>query len=394
MPLTSDKYISSAIFEAVHNAVLGAAVWGYLHRLLQVYAEISDDQPSSAIILQEISNVCYSELDRVRKLFKRYVQMCTGAKYFKRVSGAYDNGVARVTMKVKPETLMRDNPHLYFILSLCRPEADVNRVTDRVKKLNDISQTRPMDMNDSEFDSFCDLAVAASFIQAFPKKGQTYISKSKALHDEIDTLKANIDLSSFAVPIDNLLEPGMAVGALDSLNRFIIDKAGSSLGFLYQDLGDDCLLENGKEMFVSAPAPSTVKSPSQAPVVEQRREKNKTRPPHSSIYTIDPNETRSLQPEAKARSPPLKVKPSIIEVFSTIFSRSQARGSLSWTAFRSAMTALKFSVKPGAGSANSFFPPEGFGVRKSFTVHQPHQSQIEGYRLLYGWGMDSFEQES
>ena len=42
------------------------------------------------------------------------------------------------------------------------------------------------------------------------KKGQLYVSALKALIAEMDPLKAEIDLTGFVVPIDNLLEPGLA----------------------------------------------------------------------------------------------------------------------------------------------------------------------------------------
>ena len=65
------------------------------------------------------------EYGRVQKLFKRYVQMGSGSKYFRRVSGIYDNGIARVAMKVKPELLTRENPQVHYMLRLCQAETDV-----------------------------------------------------------------------------------------------------------------------------------------------------------------------------------------------------------------------------------------------------------------------------
>ena len=40
-------------------------------------------------------------------------------------------------------------------------------------------------------------------------------------------------LQSCHTPINNLTEPGMAEGALD---QFVIDKIGTEMGFLYQDV--------------------------------------------------------------------------------------------------------------------------------------------------------------
>lgn len=237
MPLVTDKYITIAIFEVIHNAVTGAAIWDYIYRLLQALDNGSNDRVHRGIILQEMSNVCHLEYGRVQKLFKRYVQMGSGSKYFRRVSGVYDNGIARVPMKVKPEILTRENPQLHYMLRLCQTETDVFRAVAWIKKLDDFHQSHPTDRDDMreiELDAFGDLAVTAGFVQALStllplppinlRKGQIYVSRLKELVAELDPLKTQIDLTDFAVPIDNLMEPGMAEGALNALDQFIIEK--------------------------------------------------------------------------------------------------------------------------------------------------------------------------
>jgi hypothetical protein len=255
MPLVTDKYISIAIFEMMHNAIIGAATWDYLYRLLQLLVNKPNDRVYRDIILQEISNVCHLEYGRVQKLFKRHVQTGSGSKYFRRVSGIYDNGIARVTMNCKPEILTRENPQVHYMLRLCQPETDASRAVAWIKKLDDLHQSHPTereDMEERELDFFGDLAVITGFVQSLAtslplppisvKKGQMYVSRLKALGSELDPLKTQIDLAGFAVPIDNLLEPGMAEGALNALDQFIVDKTGTKMGFLYQDLIKDCVL--------------------------------------------------------------------------------------------------------------------------------------------------------
>lgn len=65
-----------------------------------------------------------------------------------------------------------------------------------------------------------------------------------------------------------------------------------------------------------------------------------------------------------------------------LFAKAQARGSVSWELFGSAMAKLGFSVLPKYGSVYTFYPPDGMAVKKPFTIHQPHQSGFEGYRTL------------
>ncbi|RHZ43625.1 uncharacterized protein CDV56_100351 [Aspergillus thermomutatus] len=424
IPLVTDKYISIAIFEVIHNAVIGAAIWGYVYRLLQALATESNDRLCQGIILQEMANVCHFEHRRVQKLFKRYVQMGSGSKYFKRVSGVYDEGTARVTMKIKPDVLTRENPQLHYVLRLCQTQMGVTWAVEWIKKLDDLHQSQPTErehMGERELDAFGDLAVTTSFVQSLsislplppinPRKGQTYVSRLKSLGTEIDPLKTEVNLAEFAVPIDNLLEPGMADGALIALDRFIVDRTGTELGFLYQDLNEDCLsnIQNQcREQKAKIAAAETMKDfhlpitdiPSPAERVEQRRQKHKTRPAHSSIYSISPAAATTAEPENTEISPILKVKPDTFKVFSTLFSRSQSRGSISWAAFEAAMTDLKFSVTPKLGSVYTFSPPQDFSVPRPLTLHRPHQSQIEGFRLLYiakrlkrafGWGEELFE---
>lgn len=422
MPLITDKYISTAVFEMINNAVIGAAIWGYLHRLLLLVDEATD-KVSRAIVLQEISNIVHLEYKRVQKTFKRYVQIGSGKKYFKRISGVYDNGMARVVLKGDPEVLTRRDPQLSYMLRLCAAETDASRAVTWIKKIDDLHQSHPTErdnMEEHELESFSDLAVITSFVQSLStllplpqinrKKGQIYVSRSKALAAELDTLKTQVDLANFAVPIDNLLEPGMAEGALAALDQFIMEKTGAKLGFLYLDLIEECVsmiqdycqqqkAQIGPKAKTELSPPPFNETLSQEVRVQQRRQKAKTRPAHSSIFDATPT-TSPTQPEIGETQPIFRVKQATAEVFSTLFSRSESRGSISWAAFEAAMANLKFSVVPKFGSVFTFFPPEDMGVQKSLTVHRPHKSQIEGHVLLifasrlsrvYGWGEQSFE---
>jgi hypothetical protein len=420
-PLITDKYISIAIFEVIHHAVIGVALWDCVYRLLQTLATNLNDRLFRAVVLQEIANVCYFEYRRVQKLFKRYVQMNSGSKYFKRISGVYDSDSARVTMKIQPDVLTRKNPQLHYILRLCQTQLDATGAVEWIKKLDDLHRSQPTErgqMQERELDSFGDLAVVASFVQALrtslpippinTRKGQSFLSRLKSLGTEIEPLKKEIDLSEFAVPIDNLLEPGMAEAALISLDRLFIDKTGTELGFLFQDLNEDCLShiqsrcqeQKAKTTSMNDSDFRPTAIPSVANQVEQRRQKYKTRPANSSIYSISPVSEITADSEDTVVSPIFKVKPDTFKVFSTMFSGSQSRGSISWAAFEAAMADLNFSVRPRLGSVFTFSPPQDFPVQRPLTLHRPHQSHIEGFRLLYitrrlkkayGWGIDRFE---
>ncbi|KAH8689160.1 hypothetical protein BGW36DRAFT_391921 [Talaromyces proteolyticus] len=427
IPTTTDKYISISVFEAIHNAITVAATWDFIYQLLQIVEKNPQNQLYKTILLQELSNVCNFEFERVLKQFKRYVQIHYGQKHFKRISGVYDNGVARVNLKTKPESIMMQNPQLHHKLRLCQPKTDVTAAVTWIQKLDDLHRSHPdteIEMLGSESEAFGDIAVTAVFIQslsravslppASAKRGQMYISRLKALMAELDLLKTEVDLADFAAPIDGLTEPGMAEEALKTLDKFTREKTGTQIGFLYEDLNDRCLADletyykSIKESSGQQPKVETSWPPldgeavPKSLLVQQRKEKSKTRPPHSSVYNINPDTTGSdTETENEVPPPPVfKVKQQTAEVFSTLFSKADLRGSVNWDAFTGAMADLKFSVMPRYGSVFAFYPSEDMNVQQSFTVHRPHQSRIEGHILLrfagrlkrlYGWDEKSFQ---
>lgn len=419
IPVFTDKYISMAIVEVIQDTVMAVALWDYMYNLLQILSTKSNDRRCRAIILQEIANACHFEHSRVQKLFKRHVQSGSASKYFQRVSGDLNHRGVRVTMKIQPQELTRKKPLLHYILRLCQPQTDMAMAVVWITKLDTFHRstvTEYSELRERELNAFGDLAVTTNFVQSlvttFPlprsdyNKGQKYISKLKSVESEIDSIKTEIDLSEFATPIDNLLETGMAEGALTALNRFIVDKSGTELRFLYQDLNEECLSNiQNQEQSVKGPAVNDAsfriaESPDLVGRVEQRRQKHKTRPVHSPVSNISPAIAIAPEAERTRISPIFKVKPDTYTVFSTLFSGSTSRGSISWAAFGAAMTDLEFSILPKTGSVYTFAPPRNFPVQQSINLHRPHQPQIEGRQLLlyrrrlkgtFGLGIELFE---
>ena len=394
LPMHTDKYISRALFEAIHNAIRGAAIWKYLDSLFELLEKSTGDKVYRSIILQEISNICHLEYDRARANFKRHVQSATGSKCFQRVSNASDKvGNARVTLKIHPEVLTRTDPQLHYMLRLCQSETTPKEAVEWVKKLTDLHNTHPTEREKlfgGEADALCDLAVIVVLIHGLSsatsmpalsrKKGQIFISRSEQLEAELNQHKTEIDLRDYAVPIDNLLEPGMANAALGKLDQFSIETFGSKVGFLYQDLEEDCLAHldqqyrhletirqqagNSQWTPLPLPAPQPVEKR-----VEQRRIKEKTRPSQPTTYGIEPRQNMSAAVEPTVPTQTFKVSVSTAEVFSTFFSKSQSRGSVSWVAFEAAMAELGFSIVPKYGLVYTFLTPDIVTVKKSLTVH-------------------------
>jgi hypothetical protein len=329
-------------------------------------------------------------------------------------------------MKGKPELHTRSNPQLHYMLRLCQAETDASTAVHWIKKLDDLHRSHPTEreaMEQREFESFCDLAVIASFVHSLsallslppihPKKGRIYVSRWKDSAKELDPLKTPIDLAKFAVPIDNLTEPGMAGEALNALDQFIIDQTGTNIGYLYQDLNEKCMSDidnycQQRKVQVEQDAKIEHDPPQQALLtktsttevgIQQRREKDKTRPAHSSIYDISPP-TKTPQPEIVEMTQVFRVKQATVDTFLSMLSNLKPRGSISWVAFEAAMADLRFSIIPKSGSVFTFLSPQDMGIQKSLTLHRPHKSHIEGHMLLlfasrlrrvYGWEEQSFE---
>ncbi|EFQ29397.1 hypothetical protein CGRA01v4_05158 [Colletotrichum graminicola] len=421
MGVHTDKYISAVVFDVLHNAVTEAAIWDYIHQLLARLEALNNDKAHRTILLQEISNVCQLAYVSAQGLFKRNIQVKTGAKWYKRVSNAYDSaGNARVTLKGNPGDLTRSDPQLHYVLRLCHPDTTASKAIEWLKKLTDLQQSHPSErerLDESEFESLCKLAATVAFIQDLSgtvtlpapsrKKGMLFVSRSQELGAELSNVKTDLDLRDFAAPIDTLLEPGMTEGALKALDQFVVNKAGAKLGFLYQDLVDECFsdLQNQYDQYKAkieagqkewTPLPVPVPEPRET-LIQQRKQKEKTRPSHSSTYDISPQAEPALENAVIPQT--FKVSAGTAEVFGAFFGKSESRGAVSWAAFQGAMAEIGFSVLPKYGSVFTFLPPETMSVKRSFTVHRPHKSDIEGYvRLIYarrltrayGWDEKTF----
>ncbi|KAF5557174.1 hypothetical protein FPHYL_7763 [Fusarium phyllophilum] len=426
LPVHTDKYVGPAVFEAIHHAVQGIAVWESITGLLDLLEKPSTDKLYKSTILQELSNMCHWEYARTQVQFKRQVSTGTGSKWFKRLSNVYDNvGNVKVSMKGKPEELTRSDPQLHYLLRLCQPETTVTKALEWIQKLSDLYKAHPLErekLYERESHTLYDMAAIIAFVQdlsaVYPlpsssrKKGNLLVVGLQEVDTEFNQIKKEVDLRDYAAPIDNLLEPDMSAKALEALDAFVVEKAGTKMGSLYQDEVEKAF-RNVEEQYQQAKNKANKDSKvdfvpiDTTPVdakerIETRRQKEKTRPEHSSVYAIAPTTDSTEEKEVVTLTQPLKVSSSTAEVFSTLFDKTQSRGSVSWSSFEAAMSELGFSVLPRFGSVYTFRPSEDMDIKRPVSIHRPHQSQIEGYLILilarrlnraYGWSEDSFVAE-
>ncbi|KAI4949223.1 hypothetical protein J4E91_005687 [Alternaria rosae] len=422
LPVHTDKYISGAVLDAVQNSVKTAATWNYVARLMDLLKGTSDKQ-FRATILNELSNTCHLEYLRAQNGFKRSVAVgLGGSKWFKHMSTAQKDGVPRILLKRSPESFTVENPQLHYMLRLCQDDISWSGAAQWLQKLEDLHRAHPLErdnLSEREYDCLGDLAIIVTFIQSLSsvaqlptpnhKKSQPFVPGYTSLDKELKSLKDGIDLGEYAIPIDNLLEPGMAEGALATLDQYIVEKTGTKLGFLYQDLVENCAssiqqqheqqkakASQGQAEYRAPTAPETPASN-----IGQRKQKEKTRPAQNPIYEITPQATINDQPASSKET--FYVKPSTAAVFSSLFSRSSAaRSPVRWDAFVAAMKDFGFTIDPKVGSIYTFAPPGKVSVRRDITIHRPHQASIEERLLLfysrrlkkvYGWDSSTFVAE-
>jgi hypothetical protein len=114
--------------------------------------------------------------------------------------------------------------------------------------------------------------------------------------------------------------------------------------------------------------------------IQQHKQKEKTRPPHSSTYEITPVSTFTYPSgEQPSESQYLfQVEGSTLAVFSSLLSRSsEPRCSISWDTFMAATGDIGFSMIPKFGSIYTSAAPSTLAAQRNLTLHHPHKSRIE-----------------
>ncbi|KAG5938435.1 hypothetical protein E4U53_008014 [Claviceps sorghi] len=444
-PVHTDKHISPVFCETLQDTIKGASIWSYINHLLQHLQNPALDRAYRIIMQQELVNAYHIEYARAQGNFKRFVQVNSGAKWFKRISNARDQvGNARVTFKGNNiQALFGTDTQLYYVLRLCQPETSPSKGKEWIGKLSDLHRNHPAEqekLHGTEVDGLADLAVIIAFIQditsAMPlppvsrKQGQTLTRKLQELDVRVAQLKAGIDLRDFVVPIDHLLEDGMAAGALKAFNEHFLDALGATMGGAYRKLMSECVAEvaeryqqvklQSEQSSIQSPRPFSSTSEAMDSCIQPRRQREKERGKekktadreHGVGAAVVGGEVKDASTdgltgvapagdEAGPDAPTLQVKAATAQMFRTIFKKSEARGAISWDAFEAGMANVGFSVVPKFGSVITFVPPSTMHVQKPITIHRPHTAQVEGYRLLiiakrlgriYGWKEETFQE--
>ncbi|KAF6796464.1 ipa protein [Colletotrichum sojae] len=348
LPGDADKHANAAVLDTLHNAVKSAAAWSYVTELLERAESGDADSYYRGLLLQEISNVCHYEFAGGQSALRRHVSK--GSKWFRRVPDACDAaGNVRTTVSGRVEGLAGSDPQLYYVLRLCHQDTTAAKAGDWLEKLSDLHKAQPAErerISEAELGALAELSSIVGYI-----RDMSFTMSLPPLWTRGE-LKKDLDLGDYAVPASKLSEPGAAEGALDALNRFVVDKAGTKLGFLYEDLIDDCFSFVQKQYEENRTKPRNQRPPLPMParkpremLVEQRRAQfhGATRATALSDYEIAPRRFKgpAAATEDTAGMEAFQVSPATAEVFGALFGQTEP---VSWRAFKDAMVELEFSV--------------------------------------------------
>lgn len=372
--------------------------------------------------MQELSNTCLLEFRRAQDVLKRNVarQGHIAGKAFKRVTDT-SSGQSKIAMKRKPAEYTVTDPQLHYILQLCHPDTSPATGSQWIQKIDEHNALYDEDrrkLTEPEVTALGDLAIIVSFMHVTStaismapvsrRSGVLFTARSTELENELNNIKLTADFGDYLIPMDNLLESQVGGNALIALDEFFVKETGAKLGSLYEDAVQDALEDLEQKYLETRSKQDKAEKTTYVPLPEGssssadervalRKAKEKTRPAGSFVYTICPPpefpQAVIIEPEQQ-----FQVKGETVSVFTALFSRSEAHGSVSWTSFEAAMADLGFSVTPKGGSVFTFNPPASMNSRP-ITLHRPHVSEIEGYKLLivarrlqrvYGWTSRSF----
>ena len=416
LPLQVGKHVTVAFFELLHEALAMTTNWAFMLCLLEdISQEPATEKARRGVLLQEIANFCQFEYTRAQASFIRQVQSSCGSKSFRRVAGASAMRGPKVSLKVDPQTLVEEDLLLHHVLKLCQLDMTHAQAVIRIRELDNLIKTHASEMNrlsEPELDAFSDFAAAVYFIQALQsalalpplkKKDQVYGPKYKLLWEEVDVLKDELDLSNLLVPEKKLLQPGMAAVVLQRVETHIINRTGTRISLLYEDLMCDCVEEveercarvndlQGQQSSASEGnvGSKTLGQPSREELIRERRERDIIREKNGNAAMLSPlaiipspvPADDSLQEPSEGELVTVKHWSSC-DTLQTLLSTDEPSGGLAWSDFVAAIEDLGFSLETVAGSLWKISPPEGLAHEYPITLHRPHGPIIEESRRLF-----------
>lgn len=395
LPPETDKHISCAIFEVVRRWIQKFAITSYMYNLMQMWDDPNTKSDYKRIILQELSNVFHFEYNRAQAHLIRHVQTGIGARCFRRVPNAYDEaGNPRVVMRVKPEELNGSDSLLQYMLRLCQPQTHASQAFQWVDKLDDLYNSKPScwkSLQQREMDALDELILIVTVIQelsravALPplsrKTGQIFINGSWELDYGLNKIRKEIDLQAFSVPLNKLLEPGMANEALAQLDDLVVLHAGCKMDFFYHYVVQYCSAYHRAQSQETKDIEQNDHPFTIAYCIAQGVDLKKYEENRSPAQTSASENEQTVNKPNEEQLQKLNANPTAKMVFSTLFKEPKAGASITWTAFISAMVAMGFDVKNGYCSVHVFIPPRNMPVMTVLTVSRPPNHKIEGHLI-------------
>jgi hypothetical protein len=73
------------------------------------------------------------------------------------------------------------------------------------------------------------------------RKGHMFLDRSEQLTAELLGLRSELDIRDLVAPLAGMLKPEVVKNTLEALDQFVVDKVGGKMGFLYEDLDQECI---------------------------------------------------------------------------------------------------------------------------------------------------------
>lgn len=367
LPATADKYPSWAVFDAVHHAVRSVAIWSYITRLVDHLTSLPDRRCSTRNndfrlnLVQELAqrlppriHPVPIRLPRPRPNRQR-PQVLPPPLHPPRPSRPLHHlpqDQAPITPPLQPPPPPRPPP----LRTLHHPPqalAHIQSLTALHAQTSPPSRTTSLSARESS--SLTRLTTITTLLTAtlpLPPPShfthQTFTTPLTAL---------DIELVSWVRPTFTLPPGGGGTPAspalLRSLDVLVSDKTGTALGFLYRDLVEDAL----------ASLVERLPPPRRWPRVQQRRERERTRPAGETegVFCIQQRPRAAAAAAAadlKGETMRVEVSGATVETMQTLLGKTG--DGLTWTAFCAAMEETGFTREERVGAAVvEFFSPAG-----------------------------------
>ncbi|KAA8912398.1 hypothetical protein FN846DRAFT_916659 [Sphaerosporella brunnea] len=221
--------ITRIVLQAFIDAYEAQGNW---HSLMFLMASVGENCSKDSVLLQELWCMCWKELQRACRKFKRFLQTDhKSGKFFLRRGN-------RVQLKVPLETIGKKNEYMALLITVARKQSMRKQIQEASIKLVNLEEESPKyreTISDHVSIALADITVIARFmsqLQSILPMPETYTDTfKKASENCLVALKMSLfglDLTDYVFPIKKLQDPKMTQECARTLDeRLVMNKIHS-----------------------------------------------------------------------------------------------------------------------------------------------------------------------